>query len=289
MTRSQTESNEFQPEPRDMRTSAIRPSNWPCTIPGVRGSRRAALACALLRSAWFENVVRSFRLVRLTRFRFVAVVVVSLLALIAGISVWRMRSADELPDFGDPFDITLALRAIAIPDRDNAFAAYAKGRIDSRVAPPELWDAAWNCRIDALTWSKAKPEIRAFQQSNLATLQIWRDGSERADAVYRQPSELAFVTRPLLLLTESVLHSGMAALEGSRLEEQAAMAEHGYGTGRCCDRAGWSEGMARFMSGDMARKCTSLPRGAFCAGPPIRASMPQCCAALSTMLWLRTV
>ena len=175
--------------------------------------------------AWFENIARSFRLVRLTRFRFVALVVVSLLALLAGISVWRMRSANELPDIGDPFDITLALRPIAIPDRDNAFAAYAKGRIDSRVAPPELWDATWNCRIDALSWSKAKPEVRAFQQSNLATLQIWRDGSERADAVYRQPSELAFVTRPLLLLTESVLHSGMAALEGSRLEEQAAMAE----------------------------------------------------------------
>jgi hypothetical protein len=191
MTRFLTESNELRLERWGMGTSTMRPA----------------------------------LVVRLTRFRVVAIAVLGLLTLVTGISVWRMRSVDELPDVGDPFDVTQALRPIAIPDRENAYAAYALARFDSRIAPAELWDVTWKCQIDALTWSKAKLELRAFQQSNRATLQIWRDGSERADALYRQPSEMAFVSLPLHLLVEAFLHSGMSALEGSRLEEQAAMAD----------------------------------------------------------------
>jgi hypothetical protein len=169
--------------------------------------------------------MRPAKVARLTPFRVIALAVLGLLALVAGISVWQMRSADELPDVGDPFDVTQALRPIAIPDHDNAYAAYAEARIpNGTAAGAELWDAAWNGRIDALTWSKAKPEIRGFRQDNDAALQIWREGSQRADALYHQPGELAHNTT-LHLMQEVVSHSGMAALEGSRLEEQAAMGE----------------------------------------------------------------
>ena len=169
---------------------------------------------------------RPTRVVRLTRFRLVALAVVGLLALVAGISVWRMRSADELPDVGDPFDVSQALRPIAIADHDNAYTAYAEARFDSRVAPEELWDATWKCRIDALTWSKAKPELRAFQQSNRAALEIWRKGSERADALYRQPSEMAFVSLP-----PHLLHRSLPALGHGRPGRIAARRAGGDGRG----------------------------------------------------------
>jgi hypothetical protein len=177
---------------------------------------------------WCEGMetkaMRPAFVLRLTRFRVVALAVVGLLALVAGISVWRMRSTDELPDVGDPFDVTLARRPIVISDRDNAYAAYAEARIALAGVPAEFWEATWKCQIDAVTWSMAKSEIRAFQENNRYALDVWREGSERADALYHQPAEMAFDTT-LPLLQEVFLHSGLAALEGSRLEEQAAMAE----------------------------------------------------------------
>jgi hypothetical protein len=188
MTRFLTELNEPRMERRGMRTSTTRPA----------------------------------LVVRLTRFRVVALAVVGLLTLVAGISTWRMRSADELPDVGDPFDV--ALGPIVIPDRDNAYSAYAEARIALSGAPKEFWDSYWKAQTVNLIWSKAKPEVRSFQQKNRASLEIWREGSERPDALYHQPSELAFDTI-LPLLQEVFLHSGMAALEGSRLEERGAMAE----------------------------------------------------------------
>jgi hypothetical protein len=168
--------------------------------------------------------MRPASVVRLMRFRVATLAVVGLLALITGISVWRMRNADELPDVGDPFDVALALRPVEIPDRDNAYAAYAEARIALSNAPTEFWDAYWKTQTDNLIWSKAKPAVRLFLEKNRYALEIWREGSERPDALYHQPSELAFDTT-LPLLQEVFLHSGMAALEGSRLEEQWKMAE----------------------------------------------------------------
>jgi hypothetical protein len=66
---------------------------------------------------------------RLTRFRVFALGVVSLLALLAGITVWRMRDLGDLPDLGDPFDLALARRPVVIANGDNAYEAYARARI----------------------------------------------------------------------------------------------------------------------------------------------------------------
>src|SRR5262249_41126509 len=151
------------------------------------------------RSGMTASASAPSRIARLARFRVVALAILGLLALFAGISIWRIRTADLLPDIGDPFDVALALRPVVIPDHENAFAACAEARIPVAAAPPDLWDAAWKCRIDALSWSSAKPEVRAFQQNHRAALEVWREGSERTDALYHQPSDMAFVmSMPLL-------------------------------------------------------------------------------------------
>ena len=152
--------------------------------------------------------------------------VVIALAVLAGIFVWRMRSQGDLPDVGDPFDVALARQPVEIPDRDNAYVAYAKARIRRDGAHRKLSGTRpWEAREDALTWSKAKPDIRKRPRKRIVpALEIWREGSERPDALYHQPGRLVVDT--ILGLMQEVLHPhALAALEGSRLEEQGEMAE----------------------------------------------------------------
>jgi hypothetical protein len=151
---------------------------------------------------------------------------VSLLALLAGISVWRMRDLGDLPDLGDPFDLVSARQPVVIADSDNAYEAYARARFTPGQPPAEVRDATWNARQekDTLKWSTAKPQVRAFLEKNRAALEIWREGSELPDALYHQPGELTVET-VLPLVQEAQFQAAMAALEGSRLEEQGAMAE----------------------------------------------------------------
>ena len=163
-----------------------------------------------------------------TRFRLSAAAVVIALATVLGIFVWKLRSTGELPDLGDPFDVTLARQPIVISDRDNAYAAYAEARIRLADAPEELGDAvrgaAWGANEDGLRWSKVKPGVREFLEEFRWALEIWREGSERADALYHQPGEYSADT-VLGLMTEVFSHNALAAVEGSRLEEQGKMAE----------------------------------------------------------------
>jgi len=160
----------------------------------------------------------------LTRFRVLTLAVVGALAIFAGISVWRSRSLGDLPDVGDPFDVVLARQPVLIADGDNAYVAYAAARINLAEIPKDFWDAAFEAREGAFTWSKAKPDVRAIQENNRAALEIWSEGSERPDALFEQPDKRSSETN-LNLLREVFIHSAIAALEGARLEEQGAMAE----------------------------------------------------------------
>jgi hypothetical protein len=163
---------------------------------------------------------------RLTRFRVVSLGVVSLLTLIIGVSVWRTRDPGDLPDVGDPFDLALALRPVLIEDSDNAYDAYAMARNTPSETQEEVFDATSNARQgkDDLKWSTARPGVLAFLEKNRAVLEIWREGSERPDALYHQPGEVSAQSL-LTLVPEAQYHAAMAALEGSRLEEQGGMAE----------------------------------------------------------------
>ena len=57
---------------------------------------------------------------RVTRIRLFALAVVATLAVMSGVSVWRMRSLNDLPDVGDPFDVAEARKLAAM-----ATARYA--------------------------------------------------------------------------------------------------------------------------------------------------------------------
>ena len=161
---------------------------------------------------------------RLTRFRLFAWGVMIALATFTGVFVWRVRSAGELPDLGDPFDVAAARQPVVIADRDNAYVAYAAARIDTAVVPDEIGEAAWKADEDALRWSKANSASLELVEKYRWALEILREGSQRTDAMYHQPGEYSVHT-VLGLMQEVFIHNALAGLEGSRLEEQGKMAE----------------------------------------------------------------
>jgi hypothetical protein len=170
--------------------------------------------------------VRSRAVPRLVvgRGRLLPLLVLAGLVSIAAISVWRMRDPDALPDVGDPFDLAEARRPIVIPDPDNAYVAYAEAHQKLTRFPPALEDAAWDDKNDALIWSGADSIIRAYLEKNRAALEIWRQGSQRPDALYYQP---ALITSDsiLPLIQDAIPLAGLAAVEASRHEEKGDMDE----------------------------------------------------------------
>jgi hypothetical protein len=154
----------------------------------------------------------------LTRFRLAALAVLAALLAIGGVSVWRARSLDGLPDVGDPFDVAQARRAVEVPDEDNAFLKYKEARGLLTRYPAALRNVDW----PKVTWSNAGKEAQTYVEQNRPALEVWRLGTERPDAMYHQPGELAIDT--ILPVTQDLRTLGrLANLEGSRLEEQGEM------------------------------------------------------------------
>jgi hypothetical protein len=158
-------------------------------------------------------------------------VAVGFIALIGG-TIWKMRSLDGLPDVGDLFDVAEARRPVEIPDADNAFVAYAAaGR--QLVKPPKTSDEiGWDLfcapvrdgAFKTLAWSSTTPKHREYLEARRAALETWREGCARPDAVYHQPGRIT-LGAVMNLIDEAALLAGMAALEGSRLEDAGALEE----------------------------------------------------------------
>ncbi len=141
------------------------------------------------------------------------------LATVMGISTWRLRSLDGIPDVGDPFEVAEALRLTPMADDENAYVLYGEAKARFVRVP------ASNSRLipdKNLTWSKAGPAIRDYLEQNRAAMELWRQGSRRSEALYHQPGELAMDTL-LPLVQDMRTLAALAGLEGSRLEEQGAM------------------------------------------------------------------
>ena len=148
-----------------------------------------------------------------------------------------------------------------------------------------LHDAVRGDEIKPLTWSSAPPGLREYLEAKRAALEIWREGSRRRDAVYHQPSEVS-MSSVMNLIEDARVFAGMAALEGSRLEEAGARDEAWDWYWRCCDAAGSSAGTGRSFNADTARGSTPWPLAASCDGRPTRGSAPDRSAGHCTTPWL---
>jgi hypothetical protein len=155
-----------------------------------------------------------------TRFRVFTLAVVAALAAISGVSLWRMRSLDDLPDVGDPFDVAAARQMVVVSDDDNAYVKYKEARRQLTRYPSALRRVEWA----KLTWSKAGKDVRDYLEENRPALETWREGTERPEAMYHQPGEMAADTL-LPVVQDLRTLSRLAELEGSRHEERGEMDE----------------------------------------------------------------
>jgi hypothetical protein len=131
-----------------------------------------------------------------------------------------VRNLEGLPDVGDPFNVEQARRAVVIPESENAYVLYTDAKNLLTRFPPTLSKVDFS----KLTWSKAGFEVRGFLEQNREALELWRNGTERPDALYNQPGGLAIDTI-LPVVQEMRSLANLAGLEGSRLEEKGAMNE----------------------------------------------------------------
>jgi hypothetical protein len=162
------------------------------------------------------------RWVQIGRGRRLAIGVAAGLVAFACVSIYRIRSLNGLPDIGDPFDVAAALRPIEIPDEQNAYVVYASAHPGRFQFPTALEGVDFK----PLTWSKARPEVRAFVEQKRPAMEKWRVGSERPDALALQPRDYLArgLTIPQVTLDMFDL-TRLAGLEGSRLEEAGAMSQ----------------------------------------------------------------
>ncbi len=139
---------------------------------------------------------------------------------IAILWIWGIRNAGLLPDVGDPFDVAAILKPIVIPDSDNAFVLYAQ----AKDKLPKRSPGFANVDFATVTWFRAGEELRLFVDGIGQALEIWREGTDRPNALYHQSAEIAWDT-PLPLVGDLATLVRMAGLEGSRHEEKGEMAE----------------------------------------------------------------
>jgi hypothetical protein len=142
------------------------------------------------------------------------------LALILGLSIWRVRDVSELPDVGDPVDLQALGQPIVIADDDNAYVLYNEAHAKLGKATRGVLTALRNTPA----WSSSGPDLKVFLKQNRPALELWREGTDRPDALYHQPAQTALDT--ILPLAQDILLLGrLAGPEGSRHEEANEMAE----------------------------------------------------------------
>jgi hypothetical protein len=133
----------------------------------------------------------------------------------AVLEIYRGASMIGLPDVGDPFDV-VAFETIRLPMDQDAMVLFrdAEKRL---TRMPHI-----NNSVRALgpVWSKAEPELRDWAMANRHVLEMFRQASDRPDAIMHSTFDDASRYRDIIRWE----FAWLALLEGSRLEEQGDMA-----------------------------------------------------------------
>ncbi len=182
-----------------------------------RGRVTDMTPAAVLRRS-FPTPVLIFRWITKTRRRVCSILLV-LLAILAAPALWWEAQLFGLPDVGDPFDVA-AFRSRTIPDDRNAFVLYNQAA--AQVKPLREYFKRPKTSDELFArWSKADEDLRRLLAENREALAIYRQGTERPDAL--DPAigtgQDSYETLPA-----SFSFRLMVLLEASRLEDQGDMA-----------------------------------------------------------------
>ncbi len=143
----------------------------------------------------------------------------STLAVVGAMASWWKLQLVGLPDIGDPFDVA-EFRLFTIPDDRNAFLLYEQAA--ALLKPSSKYLAKVRGKVDRdAPWSKAVPELRGWTDDNREALAVFRQASDRPDALDR-------TARPhrdrMMSIFTRWSFCELVLLEASRLEEQGDMA-----------------------------------------------------------------
>jgi hypothetical protein len=142
--------------------------------------------------------------------------------------IWHRFAAGW--DVGEPFDVHRFV-SVAVPDDQNAFTYYREAH-DRFVNEPAVMrsdktrDAfSKNCEqaIDG-GWGRANEQVRDWLLANRPALDVWKRGTECADALAVPPAELTLAT--LLPVSQSLREFVRPALlEAARVSAEKSPAE----------------------------------------------------------------
>jgi hypothetical protein len=139
----------------------------------------------------------------------VTLVLAICLALAAGaFAIWWLRSLNELPDIGEPFDVE-AFRAFRIPNEENAFTFLR--RANEKFVPMPGLRLGVTPSDSTFSWSMADPKLREWADANREALELFQQGAEQSDAAHPAGDPSANVDAGHLIC--------VALLEASRRQE----------------------------------------------------------------------
>ncbi len=146
--------------------------------------------------------------------RRIASLLLTLLAIIAAPPLWWSAQLIALPDIGDPFDIT-SFPPSTIPADRNAFMLYREA--DRLLKPLQEYLKTPRTSVELFArWPKADADLRRLLTENRKALAVYRQATERPDAIDPAVRSLHDGDEPL---PSGLSFRLMVLLEASRLED----------------------------------------------------------------------
>src|SRR5262249_46949999 len=124
-----------------------------------------------------------------------------------------------LPDMDEPFDVR-AFAAFDVPKDQNAYTLYR--RAHDRLKVPRLVETA--ARKAGYDWTRAGPAVRDWLEMNRAGLGLWREGTERREALYIRAEDFTIRTGLDVDQDQRSAFAALAMLEASRLARSGDVA-----------------------------------------------------------------
>jgi hypothetical protein len=137
-----------------------------------------------------------------------------------GAFAWRWSNLLGVPDIGDPFD-EKAFLAFTIPPERNAYTWYIRAQA---ILVADRTRGSWgnNAKLGQLDWKKTTPEQKSWVLQNREALDLWRQGTEKTEAMPLSPRQIAKGT--LSPVWEQEPFGFLVELEASRLMAEGDMA-----------------------------------------------------------------
>lgn len=115
--------------------------------------------------------------------RFALALLYLIVLAVVGVSTWRAFSLNDLPDVGDPFELTEFDR-LSVSDERNAYVLYREAeKALGRVGPHSSWNYPDDWDEHETDWSLANRTMKQWVVENRETLRLLIEGTGRPESM----------------------------------------------------------------------------------------------------------